>query len=218
MTNRTCSIDGCSKPEKSRGWCGAHYARWRRNGDPLTDRRPKAKPCARPDCSERSSSRGLCGRHYARARRDGEVTTEACGANDCDRFAWARGLCDLHYTRWRKHGDPNHVAVIIGDDASRFWSKVEVAHPLGCWIWSGSNSGRYATFAYYEDGTKFSIGTHRWAYEFFHGPIPEGLVLDHLCRNTLCVNPDHLEPVTGYVNFVRGYSPVAIKHRSLLPN
>lgn len=41
---------------------------------------------------------------------------------------------------------------------------------------------------------------HRWAYEFFVGPIPSGLDLDHLCRERRCVRPEHLEPVTREEN------------------
>ena len=50
---------------------------------------------------------------------------------------------------------------------------------------------------------------HRVAYELMRGPIPDGLTLDHLCRNVGCVNPDHLEPVTMKENILRGYSPAA---------
>lgn len=50
---------------------------------------------------------------------------------------------------------------------------------------------------------------HRWAYEQAKGPVPEGLVLDHLCRNRWCCNPDHLEPVTNEENILRGESPPA---------
>jgi hypothetical protein len=45
---------------------------------------------------------------------------------------------------------------------------------------------------------------HRWAYEAFVGPIPEGLEIDHLCRNRACVNPAHLDPVTHQENMSRG--------------
>jgi hypothetical protein len=45
---------------------------------------------------------------------------------------------------------------------------------------------------------------HRVSYELVKGPIPEGLHLDHLCRTPLCVNPDHLEPVTHRENLLRG--------------
>lgn len=50
---------------------------------------------------------------------------------------------------------------------------------------------------------------HRFAYELHKGPIPKGLEIDHLCRNTLCVNPNHLEAVTHRENVRRGTSPTA---------
>lgn len=45
---------------------------------------------------------------------------------------------------------------------------------------------------------------HRYAYEQMVGPIPNGLVLDHLCRNRWCCNPAHVEPVTQAENVLRG--------------
>ncbi|MBP7594322.1 MAG: HNH endonuclease [Candidatus Microthrix sp.] len=48
------------------------------------------------------------------------------------------------------------------------------------------------------------VKAHRLAYELFVGPIPDGLQLDHLCRNRACVRPDHLEPATGVENLARG--------------
>jgi hypothetical protein len=47
------------------------------------------------------------------------------------------------------------------------------------------------------------IPVHRWMYEYFNGPIPDGLEIDHLCKTKRCVNPDHLEPVTHAVNMAR---------------
>jgi hypothetical protein len=59
-----------------------------------------------------------------------------------------------------------------------------------------------------------TIGAHRAAYETWVGPIPEGLTLDHLCRNTLCINPAHLEPVSIRTNILRGTSPLAKAYAS----
>lgn len=97
----------------------------------------------------------------------------------------------------------------------RFWPKVDKNGPvpdyrpdLGpCWVWTGAklkgygqiNSGGHNGRALY---------AHRVAWEWTHGPITEAGVenphLDHLCRVTACVNPDHLELVTCKENVRRG--------------
>lgn len=53
-------------------------------------------------------------------------------------------------------------------------------------------------------------GLHRVIFEALHGPVPDGLELDHLCRTRACVNPAHLEPVTHKVNALRGVGVSAI--------
>ncbi len=79
----------------------------------------------------------------------------------------------------------------------------------GCMEWTGhlTNSG-YGTIKEGGRGTR-TLKAHRLAYEQAYGPIPDGLVLDHLCRNRKCCNPDHLEAVTMQVNTLRGASPIA---------
>jgi uncharacterized UBP type Zn finger protein len=54
------------------------------------------------------------------------------------------------------------------------------------------------------------VYAHRVSYEAANGPIPEGLVIDHLCRVAACINPDHLEAVTQRENMLRGVGPVAV--------
>lgn len=85
---------------------------------------------------------------------------------------------------------------------SRFWSKVNKTN--SCWVWTAglnSNNGKgYGQF--YLNGKK--VKSHRLSYEITIGKIPDGMVLDHLCRNRQCVNPDHLEPVTNRENVLRG--------------
>lgn len=92
------------------------------------------------------------------------------------------------------------LAPLFAQVAPRFWSKVDRGGDGECWPWLGSGDGRYGQL--YVSGK--SIKAHRFAYELLVGPIPDGLTLDHLCRNTACVNPAHLEPVSHRENVLRG--------------
>jgi hypothetical protein len=76
--------------------------------------------------------------------------------------------------------------------------------PDACWEWQGSMTPA----GYGRLGVEWeTIQAHRYIYERLVGPIPEGLTIDHLCKNTRCVNPRHLEPVTAGVNTLRGDGP-----------
>lgn len=92
----------------------------------------------------------------------------------------------------------------------RFWAKVDIDPPSGCWLWTGAvdeatGYGRFWT----ADGLGYA---HRIAHELFVGPIPAGLDIDHLCRVRRCVNPAHLEPVTRRENLLRGETLAAAHH------
>ena len=94
--------------------------------------------------------------------------------------------------RWRERNG----AIPQKDELRRFELKIVKADD-GCWLWAGArNADGYGV---YRRGV-----AHRWAYERFVGPIPEGLEIDHLCRVRRCVNPAHMEPVTHVENVRRG--------------
>lgn len=98
----------------------------------------------------------------------------------------------------------------------RFWSKVEIDWETGCWEWRGhfggsqwAIGGGYGRISIWGSGRS----AHRTAWIIENGSIPEGLQIDHLCRNRGCVNPEHLEPVTAKVNTLRSLNPAAVNAR-----
>ena len=69
-----------------------------------------------------------------------------------------------------------------------------------CWLWKGALCHKgYGAF----EVATVEYKAHRFVYEYYVGPIPDGLQLDHLCRVKHCVNPEHLEPVTNQENQIR---------------
>lgn len=124
-----------------------------------------------------------------------------CEVEGCGRKHRELGWCHSHAARVRR-GEP------VGGPfpetpLERFTAKIEVDGD--CWIWQAGTDGdgRYGLFKI--AGTRQKMVAHRWAYLHLAGlTVPDGLVLDHLCRRTLCVNPDHVEPVTQRENILRG--------------
>lgn len=91
-----------------------------------------------------------------------------------------------------------------------FWANVRRGADSECWVWTGRlNSAGYGRIRYEGKCQR----AHRVSWQMHHGPIPDGLTLDHLCRNTACVNPAHLEAVPQRVNVLRGVSPMAVNAR-----
>jgi len=101
----------------------------------------------------------------------------------------------------REHVRRTARIVITEDD----YDVRDLGHQTPCWIAKAKGRG---------DGTKYAtlrvLGkidlAHRLMYRQEIGPIPDGLWLDHLCRNTRCIRPDHLEPVTPAVNRQRRHN------------
>ncbi len=102
----------------------------------------------------------------------------------------------------------------------RLMRHVDKCAVTGCWNWTGAKStpgkGR-------KEGGSLPYGcikvdgkarrAHRVSYELLVGPIPHGFVIDHICRNTLCCNPDHLRAMTNRENILIGTSATSIARR-----
>lgn len=92
---------------------------------------------------------------------------------------------------------------------ARLFDRIHVT-ATGCWEWMGPRhyKGYGKTGTPGPDGSRFA---HRVMYQYLVGPIPTGLVLDHVCENKPCINPRHLEPVTVRVNTIRACGSEQLK-------
>lgn len=116
------------------------------------------------------------------------------------RHEWSKGRTN----RWSPTGrsaiaDSNRRRTRLPKE--RFWAKVAEPNSNGCREWLGRcNRNGYGQF--YVNGRM--VSAYKWLWEQTNGPVPDGLELDHKCRNRACIEPSHLEPVTHQVNIRRG--------------
>lgn len=109
----TCSVEGCDKPVRSRGFCRNHYYRLEKYGDPLGIKPELPSICKIDGCEKPRKAAGWCAMHYQRWLRHGDPQAilhlqpaKNCSVAGCTRMARARGWCDMHYQRWQQWGDP----------------------------------------------------------------------------------------------------------------
>lgn len=146
-----------------------------------------------------------------------------CSVKNCDRpvRVKSKGWCQTHYQRWWDTGDVREddpIRSYGGGTGKKLGWPENMLHFLeidsnGCYVLThGRPRGRTGE---YRSVTKDSheVAAHTAVYEWVVGPLPEGMVLDHLCKNPVCVHPDHLEPVTPFQNNMRSDSPTAVNAR-----
>lgn len=171
--------------------------------------------CSVSECERPAHCRGWCTKHYARWYTTGSLELThwptVCTAAGCDLPYQAKGFCVKHYKRYTKYGSTELPKRLTGEE--KFWDNIHQSAPGQCWPWAGRCD---------EDGYgllcigRWYVRAHRFSYELLVGPIPEGLVIDHLCHTAdptcsgkcphrRCVNPAHMEPVTTTVNAERSH-------------
>lgn len=103
------------------------------------------------------------------------------------------------------------MAEIEPKDLQRFWAKVRKLD--NCWLWMATKRKGYGRFRFQDR----LVSAHRFSYELYNGEIPHEKVLDHLCKNLACVNPQHLEIVTQQENVNRGNTGLNNKIKTHCP-
>lgn len=122
---------------------------------------------------------------------------KVCDFAACDRYMYGKGLCRSHYEQKRRGRQlaplkPPSGTVPLEE---RFWSKVHRGND--CWEWAACKlQNGYGSFKWKGRARP----AHVVSYEITHGPVPDGMILDHICRVRGCVRPSHLRPVTDKQN------------------
>ena len=135
--------------------------------------------------------------------------SKQCSFEGCTKKHCAKGLCNSHWAQQTRHGTLTPILTYETPE-ERFNRNVKIDAKTGCWNWHGSGSGK----TYDRESGTGGYGqlrvqgkswmAHRWSYEKKNKIVlTTEDTLDHLCRNTRCVNPDHLEKVSLVENTKR---------------
>lgn len=210
MPRSECVFEGCDKAPRRRGYCNGHHAQIMR-GKPLTpleSRTRRTGTCSFSGCGHPENRWGLCAAHVAQRRRGTPLTDvrrvkdlpDTCTVDDCDLPHRSSGYCQAHYAQTLRGQEPHDFTPQGLPLAVRMERYTDKSQGGECWQWTGplNDSGYGEIGVGGRDGEK--VRAHRAAWIRAHGPIPTGMILDHLCGNRACVNPDHLRLATHEVN------------------
>lgn len=211
-----CTFPGCAKKVLARGFCTGHYQQWYR-GKPI-HRLRHHKSFSVEDFEELTTQLDngcVIVKDNSRTDLCIYVNNESIplkriayrlfkgDEGDCN---WMDDICGNPLCFNPDHLLP-HLPIQEGggrksinepvdrQNAVRFWSNVQ-RMAYGCWEWTGSLRCGYGVFGY--GGQRY--GSHRFAYRIANGFIPDDLIIDHICRNRKCVNPNHLRLGTQELN------------------
>lgn len=204
MNKRTCTIDGCTKPHRARGLCATHYNQTHQPNRHMK----KLVPCA------------YCGTEVLKGTGGGRVHGAVC-SDQCRQWL-STPYCVLpqdHWARWygkTSRWKPKRASVTVAERGRMQRSDLRVAledgdGPLlldvlfqesdltdeGCWTWSRSSRNGYPVYQMkMKSGKSKTFRLHRASLEARLGNSLGKQAAHHVCANSMCVNPDHLQPIS----------------------
>ena len=207
MAQRTCTRPGCNKPHRARGLCGSHY-----NQEHAPNRHAKKLvACA------------FCGKGVMKGTGGGKGRRPTC-STECRTWLtspWCR-LPDDHWARWYGRSSrwkPLATTMTVAErgmsQRSALRRAIEAGDSLaildelfdmttltdaGCWQWSRQSRDGYPVFSYMESGKQRIHRVHRLSLEADIGKPLGKQAAHHVCANSMCVNPDHLQPISTREN------------------
>lgn len=159
--------------------------------------------CMLEYCKNSLYVKGLCSAHYSQKRRGKDFkpiiirsnsSILPCSFNGCVNTQQAKGLCGAH---WRQQNKGQPLKKLINQESiiERILRQTNKFEDNGCWVWTGRVSGRKNGYPQISVGGKQTM-VHRIVFEELIRLLKPGETIDHLCRNSHCINPDHLEAIS----------------------
>jgi len=162
------------------------------------------RTCKIDGCDKIHFGKDLCQMHYTRLVRYGDVNRqrkpkEECSVDSCCAVARSKGLCQKHYMRTRNNGS---VDLIPRQPAIERYTLAHSNLDSPCHIFDGAKTANGYGVAFHSGKL---MRAHRVAYEIANGPIPEGMLVLHLCKQSrACINPTHLMLGDHKLNYEHG--------------
>ncbi len=219
---KICSFDGCGRPSLTATmYCTTHHLQIK-SGKPLSPicvrESRKRGMCSHPGCEREHSCKGFCDTHYNQLRRLGAVKdvriifkNETCRFDNCDNKTFSVGFCAGHYQQMKagKTLKPLYLTQKKRGTSPKITCD-ERPCPVRdlegmCHVLRGADADTYGLVRVF--GHKSKKSAHRIIWEKMNGPIPYGLVVDHVCMVKGCCNENHLRLVTHTVNLRENVRP-----------